>query len=171
MKQQTIDSSTMRKIYSWIEFACEKNDTLYLASHIRIKFTPRFTRKFAEAGYGIRPLRARIRISPMIWQRATPKERFETIIHEACHIVAFHLYGVDIKPHGVEWRQAMKNCGVEPMIYHNISLVGINKFYIRDCPKEDRCFVNKRNLDKLRKGGLLHCTICGKRIDADSIEV
>lgn len=160
----------MQQIREWIDFALNRNDVEYLSSMIQVQWNKKFTLKFADAGYGVCPPRGRIRISPMIWERATPEQRRETIIHEACHIVAFHLNGLDIKPHGVEWRQAMANCGVEPEVTHKIDLAGINFFHVRDCTKIERCHVSRRDFAALKRGQLLHCTICGMRVDDGSIE-
>ena len=161
---------TVELIHDWIDFACDRNDVGYLASHIRVGWSNRFTRKFAEAGYGTNPLRAHIRISGLLWVAATESQRYETILHECSHIFAWHLHGTDIKPHGAEWRAAMANCGVAPDIYHDVDLVGINRFFVRECHKTDRCYVSRRKLAALRRGEVLHCTICSLRVDAQAIE-
>lgn len=158
-------------IRCWIDFAFDRNDVSYLSNMIRVRWNKRFIRKFADAGYGACPPRGQIRISPFIWERATTEQRRETIIHEACHIVAFHLHGPAIKPHGVEWKTAMANCEVEPVRCHNIPLIGINHFHVRECPKAERCHVSKRDYIALRRGGLLHCTTCGMRVNDKAIEV
>ncbi|WP_013627514.1 SprT family zinc-dependent metalloprotease [Rubinisphaera brasiliensis] len=168
MTKRETDSERIRE---WIDFALERNDVGYLSNMIRVRWNKRFIRKFADAGYGICPPRGRIRISPMIWERATPEQRRETIIHEACHIVAYHLHGLAIKPHGVEWRRAMESCGVEPVVTHNVDLVGINSLFVRECPQSSRCYVSRRKLAALKRGELLHCTICGRRVDDKAVEV
>lgn len=167
MKKRLADSERIRE---WIDFALDRNNVGYLSSMIRVRWNKRFTRKFADAAYGTCPPRGRIRISPMIWERATPEQRRETIIHETCHVVAYHLHGLAIKPHGVEWRQAMDNCGVEPVRCHNIPLIGINHFQVLECPKAERCHVSRRDYASLQRGGLLFCSICGMRVSCPSIE-
>ncbi|MEW4453034.1 SprT-like domain-containing protein [Bremerella sp. JC817] len=167
-EMQLTDSEMIR---DWLDFALGCNDVSCLSSMIRVRWNKRFTRKFADAGYGTCPPRGRIRISPMIWERATREQRRETLIHEACHIVAYHLHGLAIKPHGIEWRQAMVKCGVEPVVTHNIDLVGINFFHVRECTKANRCHVSRRDFAALKRGGLLQCTICGMQVDAASIEL
>ncbi len=157
-------------IREWIDFALERNDVGYLSSMIRVRWNRRFVRKFADAGYGACPPRGQIRISPFIWERATTEQRRETIIHETCHIVAFHLHGPAIKPHGIEWKAAMAKCEVEPIRCHNIPLIGINHFNVRDCPKAERCHVSRRDYSALKRGGLLHCTICGMSVDDNAID-
>lgn len=163
----------MHQIREWIDFALDRNDVAYMSNMIRVQWNKRFIRKFADAGYGKSPPRGIIRISPRIWERATETERRETIIHEACHIVVFHLHGIEIKPHGIEWRQAMVNCGVEPVRCHDVNLFGIALFRVLGCPKpeKERCTFSRRTLNHMRRtGALLHCTICGKGIDAEQIE-
>lgn len=174
MKQMSsISQSSTLQIHEWIDFALDRNEVNYLSNMIRVRWNKRFVRRFADAGYILNPTRGIIRISPLIWERASETERRETIIHEACHIVAFHLHGTAIKPHGVEWRQAMANCEVEPVRCHNIPLIGINQFYVRECPKanEDRCYVSRRKLGDMRRNGtLLHCLTCGLQVDQESLE-
>lgn len=159
------------QIHEWIGEALDRNEVGYLSNLIRVHFNNRFVRRFADAQFRTNPIRGIIRVSPLIWERASEFDRRETIIHEACHIVAFHLHGNEIKPHGMEWKQAMANCGVEPIRCHTIPLVGINRFYVRDCPKveADRCYVSRRMLASLRRGQLLHCTTCGIRVDYKSV--
>ncbi|OYW16442.1 MAG: hypothetical protein B7Z55_14180, partial [Planctomycetales bacterium 12-60-4] len=151
MSQRTTASTqerdTMQQIRDWIDFAFDRNDVSYPSIMIRVRWNKQFVNKFADAGYGRNPPRGIIRIGTRIWERATEIERRETIIHEACHIVAFHLHGTEIKPHGIEWRQAMENCGVEPVRCHDIPLIGINHFHVRECPKsdKDRCIVSLKD--------------------------
>lgn len=160
------------QIHEWIGEALDRNEAGYLSNLIRVRWNKRFVRRFADARYGTHPMRGIIRISPLIWERASETDRRETIIHEACHIVAFHLHGNGIRPHGTEWKQAMANCGVEPIRCHTIPLVGINRFYVRDCPKveADRCFVNRRDFGLMKRSGmLLHCSSCGMRVGQESV--
>ncbi len=178
LKTYTIsDSPNIRpsalRIHDWIDFALGCNEVNYLSNMILVRWNKRFIRRFADAGYIPVPPRGIIRLSPFIWERASEKERRETIIHEACHIVAFHLHGTQIKPHGKEWKQAMANCEVEPVRCHNIPLIGINRFRVRECPKpnEDRCYVSRRKLGEMRRNGtLLHCVTCGLQVGQESIE-
>ena len=163
----------MQEIREWIDFACEQNGVgAYLPTLIEVKWNRRFTKRIGDAGYSDHPLRAIIRLSPWIWERASNTQRRETIIHETCHIVAWHSYGRAIQPHGPQWKLAMRKCGVAPAVYHTIDLVGINKFPVQNCPKptESRCFVNRRALGSLRRGKSLFCTKCGLRVDLEAVE-
>jgi SprT protein len=42
----------------------------------------------------------------------------ETVPHEVSHIIAGNSYGVDIKPHGKEWKEVIISLGKEPIICH-----------------------------------------------------
>jgi len=172
-KELALGPAQTEQIHEWIEFALERNDVGYLSNMIRVRWNKRFITKFADAGYGACPPRGRIRISPRIWERATQEQRRETVVHEACHIIAYHLHGLAIKPHGIEWQQAMANCGAEPVRCHNIPLIGINHFHVRECPKTkaDRCIVSRRDFTALKRGGMLWCSICGMRVNDEAIEV
>ncbi len=172
-KPSSATSQTMQQIREWIDFALDRNDVGYLSNMIRVRWNKRFIRKFADAMFGKSPPRGIIRLSPRIWERATETERRETIIHETCHVVAFHLHGIEIKPHGAEWKEAMANCGVEPVRCHNIPLVGIALFPVLGCPKPktDRCIVSRKDFGLMKKSDYtLHCTLCGLAITAERIE-
>ena len=162
---------TISQIYDWIEFACGRNDVSYLTSLITVEWNNRFVRRIADATLFSHPLRGRIRIGPKIWQRADETQQRETIIHEACHIVAFHPCGLNIKPHGAEWKQAMRKCDLDPNTKLDLNLVGISWFRVRDCPRDERCHVSRKKLGELRRGERLRCTICGMSVDAKAIEV
>lgn len=164
--------SNEERIAAWIETACRANAVPDIAEIIEVRWNRRFTRRFGDAGIRLDPFRARIRLSPLIWSRASEEERRETVMHETCHIVAWHQHGVAIKPHGSEWKQAMRNCGLKPTVYHKIALIGISQFPVRTCPKPEaeRCFVSRRRLSRLLRGDMLHCITCGQRIGAAAIE-
>lgn len=162
---------TTLQIREWIDYALDQNDVGYLSNLIRVEWNKRFTRKFAEAAYGAMPPRGIIRISPMIWERAAIAQRRETIIHETCHLVAFHLHGTQIKPHGAEWKIAMENCGLEAIRCHTIPLIGINHFHVRACPNSDRCTVSRRDFGRVkRREHTLTCTLCNLVVTAEQVE-
>jgi len=74
---------------------------------------------------------ARVRFSIPLWSRATPKERYETVVHEICHIVANHeaaLKGTTTSSaHGWEWKNLMRKCGVKPERCHNVDRTGLKR--------------------------------------------
>ena len=98
----------------WVRLACHYNNVPELAQAIVIEWNRRFTRRLGDAVFNPITFQSRIRLSIPLWPRASPQDRMETVVHEACHLIAWHKFGLFVAPHGAEWRQAMKNCGVQP---------------------------------------------------------
>lgn len=91
---------------------------------VDVEWNDRFTRRLGDARY--KPDCSRVRFSAPLWPRASEKERYETVVHEVCHIVAYHQNrGRRIEPHGWEWQCLMIKCGVEPERCHNVDRTGL----------------------------------------------
>ena len=58
-----------------------------------------------------------------------------TVGHELAHIVAYQLYGKEIKPHGREWKMVMRMFGQEPSRCHSfdVSNVSTRKTHTYEC--------------------------------------
>ncbi len=163
-----------RHIRRWIRFACECNNVDELAQVIVVEWNPRFTRRLGDASYSHVTFRARIRLSIPLWPRASERDRRETVIHEACHIIVGYRHGF-VVPHGSEWKQAMKNCGVEPLRTHEVDRTGLarrqKRFVLLDCPHEGverKCRCSARELNRLRRGVEMWCRNCGLHLDRES---
>jgi SprT protein len=117
-------SSDDRHIREWLCFACNQNSVPELAQVIVVEWNARFTRRMGDALYSPSTFRARIRLSIPLWERASEQDRRETVIHEACHLVVFYKHP-NAAQHGPEWREAMRNCGVEPQRTHNVDRTGL----------------------------------------------
>lgn len=117
-------SSGDRHIRKWVCFACEANEVPELAQVIMVEWNARFTRRMGDALYSPSTFRARIRLSIPLWKRASERDRHETVIHEACHIIVFYKHP-NATQHGPEWREAMRNCGVEPKRTHSVDRSGL----------------------------------------------
>lgn len=167
-------------IKEWIWFACESNGVPELAQAIIVEWNPRFTRRLGDGVYSPITYRARIRLSLPLWPRASDKDRRETVIHETCHcIVGYkHLdkgsFGV-VAPHGSEWKQAMRNCGVEPLRNHTVDRTGLARsqrlFILLDCPNdglERKCRITAKQFNLLQKGKWFVCKNCGLNLSRES---
>ena len=120
-------------------------------------------------------MRARIRLSTVLWPRASEEERRETVVHEMCHIVVGYKHGYAASAHGFEWKEAMRNCGVEPRRLHSVDRTGLIRrrrlFILRDCPNEDierKCRCTTREFNLLRKGTQMWCKLCGLHLNQNS---
>jgi SprT protein len=167
-----------RHIREWIRFACERNGVPELAQVILVEWNSRFTRRIGDAAYSHVTFRARIRLSLPLWPRASEQDRRETVIHEACHIIIGFKHRFGPAPHGAEWKEAMRACGVEPLRTHEVDRTGLarkqRRFVLLDCPHdgiEHKCRCTIREYNKLRRGVEMWCRNCGLHLDWGSAVV
>lgn len=91
----------------------------------KIQWNSRFTRRMGDAIYYRRTKIGRVRFSPVLWKRASPEERRETVIHEACHIVAEKNHpGAN---HGPVWKRYMEMAGAKGDRCHNVNRDGLRR--------------------------------------------
>jgi SprT protein len=158
-------------IREWIRFACERNGVPQLAQKIVVEWNSRFTRRLADGMWSATRKLGRIRLSSPLWGRVSEEEQRTTVIHETCHVIVFRQHG-NAAPHGPEWRQAMRNCGLEPISTHNVDRTGLarkqRRFILCDCPRETKCRISARVVGQLRAGRELWCEKCGLRLDRNA---
>ncbi len=160
------------QIRRWVRFACECNDVpeLYLA--ITIEWNRRFTRRLGDGMYHPRSYQARIRLSIPLWSRASAEERRETVIHEACHVIVGYKCG-SVPSHGPEWKDAMRNCGLEPIPTHSVDRTGLarrqRRFVLCDCPNGEKCRIGVRVFNAVRRGTEFWCKKCGLHLDGKAV--
>ena len=162
------------KIKEWIWFACERNEAPELAQVIVVEWNRRFTRRLGDGGYNPITMGAKIRLSTPLWPRASAQDRRETVIHEACHCVVGYKHRC-VAAHGAEWKQAMRNCGVEPLRTHSVDRTGLarrqRRFTLLDCPNEGierKCRCTAREYNMLRRGTQMWCRVCGLHLNQNS---
>ena len=132
----------MPKIREWIKFACISNKRPELIEKIQVCWNNRYTWKAGVAHFRDGLERSWISLSPKLWEIANntdPDENRQTIIHEACHIIARTIYGRMIKSHGYEWKHTMMNCNVEPRRCHKIDTSSIVRKNGRQARTEYNC--------------------------------
>jgi len=163
------------KIREWIRFACECNDVPELAQVVFVEWNGRFTHRLGDATYNRITYRARIRLSSVLWPRASEEVRMETVVHEACHVIVGFKHGYVPRPHSSEWKAAMRNCGFEPHRLHTIDRTGLarrrRRFILCDCPNqgiEKKCRIRAREYNLVRNGTEFWCKVCGLHLHQDS---
>lgn len=160
-----------QKIKEWIRFACERNGVPELAQVVVVKWNPRFTYRLGDAIYNRTSMRARVRLSIPLWPRISEEERRETVIHEVCHCIVTYTHGFVPRPHGAAWKQAMRNCGVEPRRLHSIDRTGLSRrrrlFILNDCPNDMKCRITIRQFNLVR-GTEMWCKVCGLHLNQNS---
>lgn len=114
----------------------------------------------------------RCRFSSALWDRATEKDRYETVVHEVCHLVADHeaRLGGKRRPsaHGPEWKLLMIRAGVIPENRHSVNTQGVGH---RKYPVRCGCsthWVTKRRAESIARGGVFLCRKCGKKVAVGS---
>lgn len=123
-----------------------------------------------------KPTVSLVKFSRTLWPHASRQDRFETVVHEVCHIVARHRHGRSIKPHGREWKNLMIQCGVEPRVCHDVdprnashgvSAVQMVNVWC-DC---DMRSISPQRADQILRGDIsLSCRECGATLRLDEIE-
>ncbi len=152
------------------------NDALEMLGYpnlsVRIEWNERFTARMGDASYRI-AAGPRIRLSSPLWPLAGEAERRETVIHEICHIVAFHesfLSGKRIKAHGSEWKSKMRACGLEPLRCHKIDVSkapGSRRKMKIYCACDSPHMVSAKKYNKVLCGINYKCKQCGGRCRAE----
>ena len=160
-------------IRRWIQFACDCNGVPEFGQVIVSEWNPRFTRKMGDATYNSQTYRARIRLSIPLWSRASDTAKRETVIHEACHIIVAYKQGNKVRrPHGPEWKEAMRNCGVQPIRTHSVDRTGLARrqrlFILGDCPNEHKCRMRVQHFNMVQAGYTLECKHCGLVVNGTS---
>ena len=102
-------------IQKWIADACEANKVPELVPKIKWRFSNRFRTRMGDAN----SLTNMLRFSAILWNRATPEQKQNTVKHEACHLITWHLYG-KVESHGKEWASTMRYAGQKPDRCHSV---------------------------------------------------
>ncbi len=67
-----------------------------------------------------------IRYNPYIFAKHYAYSLTNTVPHETAHYIMYCLHGLNgVRPHGVEWKQLMREFGVEPHRTNRLDLKGI----------------------------------------------
>lgn len=150
----------------WIKEACMYNDQKWMPTFISFNFSNKLFVSFGIAKYP-----NTIEISKVIWNKASEKQKRNTVMHEACHIIAWFKYGTNIKGHGKEWKECMMRCNLKPEVYHKIGVYefreGKKRYsHIAKCSCS-KVYGTKNQIDSIKnlfKSKNLSCNHCGKRI-------
>ena len=143
------------QILELILFACEKNGVPELAPQIKWRWSKKYTRKMGSAEYK----KLLITLSrPLFLTRATEDDQKQTVVHEACHLIAFYKFynnyqlPLRLKPHGRELQQAMLRCGKEPRRCHKVPLATVAHF---ECNCRKEIFVSRLQEKRIRRAIIL----------------
>jgi SprT protein len=141
---------------------------------VNVEFNNRFTRRLGDARVTqIVPghYQGTIRLSAPLWMRATATERFETIVHECCHLVQRYTEMsqglVRSDSHGKFWQNLMKECGVKPTRCHKVDRTGLKRTVRRVrayCACAQGHMITKNRRTKMMRGHSYSCKRCSETI-------
>jgi SprT protein len=107
-----------------------------LAASVSIGFSRRLRTSLGRA----MPTRNDVRINDRLRRGAAAVVR-EVVGHELAHIVAYRRHGRSAQPHGAEWRQLMRDAGLEPRVRVQADDIGVRlparPRYRHRCPSCD----------------------------------
>ncbi len=148
-----------------------------LVGRVTVQFNSRFTSRMGDAIYHKRNDRGRIRLSSPLWHYASVAERRNTIIHEACHILAErdnqkdYIIGRGRRPkrvgHGRAWRDFMHMAGIERVERcHNVKSPHSRKKQRRyeascGCRTWD---LTANRVGRMKNGRRYSCNSCGETL-------
>lgn len=104
------------EINGWIQYACDCCDMSHLARDIKWEYNNRLTRVLGRAWTHGRKIEISGYYNTL--PEYTVDEFIDTIVHEACHIIADVKHKKDCG-HGPLWKQCMIDCGLEPLRCYN----------------------------------------------------
>lgn len=110
----------------------------------------------------------RIEFSEPLWAKATPAERYETVVHEVCHITADRRHGKRCI-HGPEWRDEMRLAGFpNPQRCHDVD-AGITRKKQQRIKAQCGCgavtSVGPTQAQRIQRGQQsYHCTRCKDKV-------
>ena len=154
---------TLQEIKAKVHETFEKLNCPQLIGQIDIYFNKYFTSKMGEAHYG----KKYVCFSLPLWPRASDADRRNTIVHEACHIAQFHLYGLSgNEAHGWQWQKCMALCGEPANRCHNIDRTGLATKYSKvmaqcSCGAKE---ISSNLATRMKKGARYSCTRCKSAI-------
>ncbi len=114
---KSCDYVSLGQCIDLVHWAFDICDAESLKKKVSVSFNSRFTARAGDACFGM----MRIRLSEPMWKIMDKQERYETVIHEACHLITAYFFPISTEgPHGPNWRHYMLRCGVKPEARHSI---------------------------------------------------
>lgn len=161
----SVTRAQKEQVEKWVQQTLTKLRFGFLK--LRIEWKDSFTARMGDANSVL----LRVRFSVPLWSRASERERYETVVHEVCHIVAGVKHHHRVKPHGAEWRALMREAGVEPRRCHNVDRTDLTRRAERiniSCPSCDQTYACTPYMAGQIASGNRICSKCKTRLVAPS---
>lgn len=93
-----------------------------------------------------------------LFERATEQEQYQTVVHEACHIIDYINDGG--RMHGKSWKKLMVRCGLEPTRCHNVDRTGLKRVVPCKCKCDTWTEIGQTRASRIRRGTKYRCQKC-----------
>lgn len=120
----------------------------------------------ADAGQAL-PERNILRFNLVFFANGYAHYLEQIVAHEVAHLVAFHIFGKRIRPHGKEWEEVMvKIFGLPALRCHSYDLSTTGRYpYIYNCGCSDKKnFFSTTRHRRACKGIIYMCRSCGDKL-------
>lgn len=157
---------------TWAQETLIKLGCSAICNRFQIEWNSRFTWKMGLAHTAMVKMYPYIELSSALWPYATETEKYETVVHEVCHIANAYKTRtdpsyVDDGGHGESWKKLMIACGVPPNRCHNvkspIDLPGKNKRFEGKC-KCKTWQLTQNRITRMKRGVHYFCKTCNTTI-------
>jgi SprT protein len=106
-----------------------------MAEQITCQWSPRLRSSLGRAY----PLRMLVRLNVLLQEPRFALLFEEVLCHEAAHIAAYHLHGLRVATHGLEWQELVRLGGFEPRRGIQIDdqlgpAISTSEVYVHRCP-------------------------------------
>lgn len=166
-----------QQVARWVVQTLLYLDAEPLIEHVRIEWRPRMRTTAGRARFVSHPQDRRrpgiveLHFNPRLFERMKHEDRFETAVHETCHLVADYRNaraGRHERPHGPTWQRLMRACDLEPKRTHRVDTTGLRRsrrHYRAACACMSFTFGFQRARKAMRR--LLRCKVCKHTVELD----
>lgn len=150
---------TTSQLRAWAEHACERNQCPGLAARIKFEWHKRLVSTIGRAN----PASNAVQLSVPLFFRATPEQQRATVIHEVCHLVAWHLY--QARGHGPRWQHCMVAAGLAPETRHTVDTTGLGqRRHQAWCGCLEPKSISTTRVNRMQRGWKYTCRRCGEHL-------
>lgn len=164
------EGNVRQQVARWVVQTLLYLDAEPLIDHVRIEWRSRMRTTAGRARFRAHPKDPRapgiveLHFNPRLFERMDHQERFETAVHETCHLVADYRNvraGRRERAHGPTWQRLMRACDLEPKRTHRVDTTGLyrsRRHYRAGCACNTYSFGVQRARKAMRL--LLRCKLC-----------
>lgn len=169
-QQQLLTEELKAQLHSKVLHCYYLAESYFLTSFLR----PEVLINLRGSSAGVAELRAnRLRFNPVLLVENTQEFIHQVVPHEVAHLLAWRVYGKEIKPHGWQWQQIMQEVfSLEALTTHNFCIKTAAKqhyVYSCTCPNFNHYFTKRRH-QLVLAGRQYICKKCSSRLSFQGLD-